>query len=189
MALKRQKSQSIHPLHGGYGGYIETLEKVRRYVDDSKPATREELISWYSENIGRGMKVGIHSLFRSGLLEEDDGRIKRVLLPRGKVHRNRRVVEIINDHVVYILDMLNEARDGATIERLHELGKSKYGLSDGSNINQILKEYVYNVAGRLCGTKANRRRAIAVCRQMEYLRPERRQSGCHRLERKEGLAH
>lgn len=128
--------QSIHPLDGGYGGYIETLEDIRSYIDSEPASTREDLRSWYCKKYGPGnATTGINSLFRSGLLAEDDGHIE-CMFPKGR-SRNRRVVKIINDHVVYVLDMLNEARNGATYEYLHDIGKTKYGLSDRSNINQI----------------------------------------------------
>lgn len=130
------KRKSIHPLDGGYGGYIETLEDIRSYIDSESASKREDLRSWYCKEYGPGNATsGINSLFRSGLLAEDDGHIE-CMFPKGR-SRNRRVVEIINDHIVYFLDMLNEARDGATYEHLHEVGKTKYGLSDRSNINQI----------------------------------------------------
>ena len=128
--------QSIHPLDGGYGGYIETLEDIRSYIDSEPASTREDLRSWYCKKYGPGnATTGINSLFRSGLLAEDDGHIE-CMFPKGR-SRNRRVVEIIHDHVVYVLDMLNEARDGATYEHLHKIGKRKYGLGNKSNINQI----------------------------------------------------
>ena len=130
------KAKSIHPLDGGYSGYIDTLEDIRSYVTGKSALTKEGLKSWYSERYGPGNAIsGINSLFKSGLLAEDGGRIK-CMFPRGN-RRNRRVLEIVNDHVVYVLDMLNETRGGATNEDLHKIGKEQYGLSDSSNINQI----------------------------------------------------
>lgn len=129
------KCQSIHPLDGGYSGYIETLEDIRGYVDSKSALTKEDLKSWYRRKYGPGnADTGINSLFRSGLLAEDDNRIE-CMFPKGR-SRNRRVVEIINDHVVYVLDMLNEARYGATEKKLHELGRSKHGL-ERPDSNQI----------------------------------------------------
>lgn len=135
---KKAKAKSIHPLDRGYCRYIDTLENVRRYVDSKPALTKDGLKSWYSKRYVAGEKTSdayMNSLFRAGLLEEHDGGI-RCTFPKGK-RRDLRIVEIIHDHIVYILDMLNEARDGATAERLHELGKKKHGLSEKSNINQI----------------------------------------------------
>ena len=131
MVTSGRKAKSIHPLDGGYDGYIETLERVRSYVDSKSALTKEGLKSWYSKTYGPGNAVaGINSLFRSGLLAEENGRIK-CSFPKG-LRKNRQVIEIINAHVVYILDMLYEAREGATDEQLHARGK-KYGLTGGSN--------------------------------------------------------
>ena len=47
-------------------------------------------------------------------------------------------METIDDNVVFVLDMLNEARNGASEEELHLLGVREYGLSAKSNQNQIL---------------------------------------------------
>ena len=138
MVDKRDKSKSIQPLDGGYGGYIETLEGVRNYVDSKSTLTRERLKSWYSKKYRTGTKTSdayMNSLFRSGLLREHGGRIE-CTFPDG-MRRYRRIIEIIDGNIVYVLDMLYEAQEGATEERLHKLGKSKYGLSKKSNVNQI----------------------------------------------------
>lgn len=132
----KAKAKSIHPLDGGGNCYIDTLEKVRSYVDSKPTLTKERLKSWYAKTVGgKTSDAYVNSLFRSGLLEERDGRIK-CNFPKGK-RRDRGIIEVIHNHIVYVLDMLNEARDGATEKRLHRLGKRKYGLSDKSNINQI----------------------------------------------------
>ena len=140
MVDKRDKSKSIQPLDGGYDGYIETLEDIRAYVESRSSLTREQLKSWYSKQYRIGATTSdayINSIFRSGLLKERGGRIK-CMFPKGKgKRRDRRVVEIINENIAYVLDMLHEAREGATEEHLHKLGKSKYGLGRRSNINQI----------------------------------------------------
>ncbi len=135
MVTSGRKAKSIHPLNGGYDGYIETLEGIRNYVDSKSALTKKDLKSWYSKKYSPGIAVtGINSLFRSGLLAEENGRIK-CNFPKG-LCKNRQIIEVINAHVVYILDMLYEAREGATDKQLHERGK-KRGLSGGSNIREI----------------------------------------------------
>lgn len=140
MVDKRGKSKSIQPLNGGYDGYIETLERIRAYVDSRSSLTRDQLKSWYSEQYWIGAKTSdayMNSIFRSGLLKESGGRIK-CAFPKGKgKRRDRRIVEIINENIAYVLDMLHKAREGATEEHLHRLGKNKYGLSRKSNIKEI----------------------------------------------------
>lgn len=130
------KRKSIQPLDGGSGTYMRALERVRSYVDKRPALTKDRLKAWYSKRVGeKTSDAYINSLFRSGLLKESGGGIE-CTFPEGR-NRNRRIIEIIDRHIVYILDMLNDARDGATEERLHELGKENHGLSPKSNINQI----------------------------------------------------
>lgn len=132
--------QSIQPLHGGNKGHIKTLEDIRQYVDSTPALTVEDLKSWYSKQYNAPSKVSrpyINSLINSGLLKKyDDGRIECTPLPRGR-NRDRRVVEIINENVVYVLEMLRDARDGKTVEELYELG-TECGLT-GDTTNQIQK--------------------------------------------------
>lgn len=132
------KAQSIQPLHGGNKGHVKTLEDIRQHVDSKPALTVEDLKSWYSNKHRTTMKVSkpyMDSLFSSGLLEIRGGRIK-CTFPEGK-HRDRRVVEIIDENVVYVLEMLRDARDGKTEKQLHRLGK-KCGLT-GDPQNQIQK--------------------------------------------------
>lgn len=132
------KAQSIQPLNGGNKGHIKTLEDIRQHVDSTPALTVDGLKSWYSKQYGAPSTVSrpyISSLFNSGLLETRDGRIK-CAFPEGK-HRDRRVVEIIDENVVYILEMLRDARDGKTAEQLYELGTT-CGLT-GDPTNQIQK--------------------------------------------------
>ncbi len=132
------KAQTIQPLCGGYGHYIETLVVIRGYVEAGQPSTREDIKSWYVQEFNRPVTVAGHyvnSLFRCGLLTKQGDRIK-CAFPISR-NRDRKIIETIDDNVVFILDMLNEARDGASEEELHLLGKRKYGLSPGSNPNQV----------------------------------------------------
>lgn len=124
----------MQPLWGGYGTYIEELERIRRYIDKKPVLTKDDLIAWYFKRTAAA-RAYINALFKYGLLKERDRGIE-CKFPR-RNNRNRRIIEIINDHVVYVLDMLNEARDGATEEQLHEIGKKKYGLSKKSHIKEI----------------------------------------------------
>ena len=54
MVTSGRKAKSIHPLNGGYDGYIETLERVRNYVDSKSALTKKDLKSWYSKSIVLG---------------------------------------------------------------------------------------------------------------------------------------
>ena len=123
------KAQSIQPLHGGNRGHIETLEVIRQHVDSTPALTVEDLKSWYSNQYKTTSKVSkpyIDSLFSSGLLWMRDGRIE-CTFPEGK-HRDRRVIEIIDENVVYVLEMLRDVRDGKKQKQLHKLGR-KCGLT------------------------------------------------------------
>ena len=132
------KALSIQPLHGNLGDYIETLLVIREYVEEEQPSTKKDLKSWYvsefETTIGNAEK-NINSLFKCRLLTEGNDRIE-CAFPRGK-NRDRKIIEIIDDNVVFILDMLNEARDGASGDELHLIGKSKYGLGRSSSKYEI----------------------------------------------------
>ena len=129
------KAKSIQPLNGGNDGHIKTLEVIRKYVDLTPALTVEALKSWYSNQYRTTSNVSkpyIDSLFSSGLLEARGGRIE-CTFPKGK-YRDRRVVEIIHENVVYVLEMLRDARDGKTEKQLHKLGR-KCGLT--GHLNEI----------------------------------------------------
>ena len=132
------KALTIQPLHGGNDGHLKTLEDIREYVDRNWPLTKEDLVSWYSLNVkhGKGNRKGtsltnselyMNSLLKCGLLVETRGGVIECTFPRGK-RRNRRVVEIIDEKIVYFLEMLRDARDGKTEKQLHKLAK-KCGLT------------------------------------------------------------
>ena len=129
------KARSIQPLHGGFGGYIETLVDIRGYVEAERPSTKEELESWYAREFKTPIDNAqryINSLVRCGLLKESDH--IECAFPRRR-DRDRKIIETIDGKVEFILDMLNEARDGASEDELASLAKSKYGLT--SDIRQI----------------------------------------------------
>lgn len=127
------KRRSIQPLDGGASAYMEVLEEIRSFVDSKSTLTKDDLKIWYSKRYGKesdNREKYIQSLFRSGLLQQARGGRIKCTFPQGQ-NRDRKVIEIIDDHILYFLDMLNDARDGATMEHLKDLGKEKYEL--GSN--------------------------------------------------------
>ncbi len=126
------KKKSIQPLSGGYERYIKTLDVILAYVEAEKPSTKEDLKSWYVQEFKTATSLVpgyINSLFRCGLLTKRGDHIK-CAFPRSR-DRDRKIIETIDDNVVFILDMLNEARDGASEDELSSLAKSEYGLSVG----------------------------------------------------------
>lgn len=131
------RARSIHPLDGGYNGYIETLDRIREYVEE-QPRTKEGVKSWYVLTLGTPRSTTdtyINSLFRCGLLNERGGQVS-CTFPRRK-DKALRIVQIIDENVVFVLDMLREASDGASEASLHSVGKRKYGLGAKSYHNQI----------------------------------------------------
>ena len=96
------------------------------------------MVSWYvrefdtPENVARPY---INSLFRCGLLEDGSTHVG-CTFPRRR-NQAQRIIEIIDNNIVFILDMLHSTSGGASEEELHDVGKSKYGLSPRSNVNQI----------------------------------------------------
>ena len=124
-----KKARAIQPLHGGYRGYIKTLVVIREYIEAEQPSTKQDLKSWYARKFDTTAKLAndyINSLFKCGLLKEESDHIE-CAFPRGG-DRNRRIIETIDDKVVYIVEMLNGARDGAGEGELSSLAESKYGL-------------------------------------------------------------
>ena len=138
------KSRSIQPLDGGASAYMERLEEIRSFVNSKSTLTKDDLKFWYSKQHGKGIAPDEHrdkyiqSVFRSGLLQARSGRIN-CTFPRGQ-NRDRKVVRIIDDHILYFLEMLNDARDGATMRRLKELGKTKHDL--GGNEIQRRRDWL-----------------------------------------------
>ena len=132
------RKKSIHPLDGGYSGYLVTLDRVREYIETGRPNAREDVKKWYVRTLSTPKSTTdayIDSLFRCGLLIE---KVEEVACAFPK-KRNKalRIVEIIDANIVFFIDMLFEARDGANAATLHSVGKRKYGLSAKSNVNQI----------------------------------------------------
>ena len=131
--------QSIQPLDGGFDGYIATLDQVREQIEVEQLRTTMDVISWYAptfETTEVNARNYINSLFRCGLLEGDDDAPIECTFPRRR-NKEKRIIEIIDDNILFVLGVLYEARVGATNEDLHEVGKRKYGLSARSNQNQI----------------------------------------------------
>ena len=139
MARGNKRSLSIQPLDGGYGGYIATLDKVRDQIEVAQLRTRADVISSYVRAFHapeRNARNYVNSLFRCGLLKVAGDAPIECTFPRRR-NKAQRVIEIIDDNIVYVLDMLYEACGGASEEDLHEVGKSKYELGPRSNQNQI----------------------------------------------------
>lgn len=132
------KAKSIQPLDGGYDGYIETLDKVRDYVEGEQPRMRDGLVGWYRQEFDAAENAArpyINSLFRCGLLKDGSTHVE-CTFPRRR-NQAQRIIEIIDNNIVFILDMLHSASAGASEEELHDVGKSKHGLGPKSNVNQI----------------------------------------------------
>ena len=124
------KARAIQPLNGGNGGYIKTLVVIREYVEAEQPS-KEDLKSWYVQRFDATVRVAkdyVNSLFNCGLLTEGSDHIE-CAFPRSR-NRDRKIIETIDDNVEFILDMLNEARDGASEKEL-SLRSSKYGRRIG----------------------------------------------------------
>ena len=139
MARGSTRSRTIQPLDGGYGGYIATLDKVRGQIEIEQLRTKVDVISWYARALHTPegtTRNYINSLFRCGLLKDAGDAPIECTFPRRR-NKAQRVIEIIDDNIVYVLDMLYEARVGASDKDLHEVGKSKYQLGARSNVNQI----------------------------------------------------
>ena len=139
MARLDNRFQSIQPLDGGFDGYIATLDQVREQIEVEQLRTTVDVISWYAptfETTEVNARNYINSLFRCGLLKGDDDAPIECMFPRRR-NKEKRIIEIIDDNILFVLGMLYEARVGATNEDLHEVGKRKYGLSARSNQNQI----------------------------------------------------
>lgn len=139
MARSEKRFQSIQPLDGGFDGYIATLDQVREQIEVEQLRTTVDVISWYAptfETTEVNARNYINSLFRCGLLKSDGDAPIECTFPRRR-SKEKRIIEIINDNILFVLDMLYEARVGATNKDLHEVGKRKYGLSARSNQNQI----------------------------------------------------
>jgi len=171
------KAITIQPLHGGNDGHIKQLEDIREHINLEPDLTRDALISWYSLNAkhrngtGKGTtpknsEIYITSLFTSGLLEVRGGRIK-CTFPKRR-NRDRRVIEIIHENVVYILEMLRDARDGKTAEELYELG-TKCGLT-GDPTNQIQKRRGWLQSAQFLEYRKRDRKLYATPRGKELIR-------------------
>ena len=135
------KARSIQPLDGGFDGYVVTLDQIRKHVQDCSSLTRDDLKRWYWQRYGlnRKLKDGhsfdtttdayINSLFKSGLLvERKDGAIGCRRLPRNSEKKNIRVVEIVDGNVVFVLGMLEAAREWTTEDNLLKVAKEKHRL-------------------------------------------------------------
>lgn len=150
------KAPTIQPLHGGNDGHLKTLEDIREHVDAEPALTKEDLVSWYSLNVkhGKGNRKGtsptnselyMNSLFQCGLLVETRGGRIECTFPKGK-HRDRQVIEIIDEKIVYVLEMLRDTLDGKTEKQLHKLAR-KCGLT-GDLTNGIQKRRVWLQSAR-----------------------------------------
>lgn len=138
MATRSNRSMSIQPLGGGYRGYIETLDNMRDSVEIGEIRTKEDLISWYMQEYDTSEGTArpyMNSLFRCGLLKQNNIGIE-CTFPKKK-SKDQRIIEIIDNNIVFVLDMLYEACGGSSYEELHDIGKRKYELSAQSNVNQI----------------------------------------------------
>ena len=170
------KARAIQPLHGGFGGYIETLVDIRGYVEAERPSTKEDLESWYARRFKTPIDNAeryINSLFRCGLLTKESDHIvcafprNRHGAARHRLNRSirdRKIIETIDDNVEFILDMLNEARDGASEDELASLAKSKYGLT--SNVGQIRQRRGWLQSAGMLEKKGKRLYATDAGRQL-----------------------
>lgn len=148
---------AIQPLHGKHDEWIATLVTIRKYVE-SHPVTKDDLKSWYQGAHGSTpdvARVYINSLFASGLLCIRRGLVGATF-PRSR-NRNREIIKIIDENVVFIMDMMNEIRAGIeSHSALLSVGKRKYGLSESTPPGQIERR-----SGWLCSAgmvkRTNRR--------------------------------
>ena len=149
--MPQSKFKSLEALDGGYDRYIATLDRIRRCVLDTPEITKSDLKHWYWQNHskwrahqvagGRALNAGgrfddttdayINALFKCGLLIEDEagGPIHCKGLPRKKADKNRKVVETIDENVVFVVDMLreiSEAKEWITEEQIRRIAGKKY---------------------------------------------------------------
>lgn len=127
----------VQPLDGGYKNYISTLEKICKYVNKTESLSRDKLKNWYwkkhrewqahnrsgdrrprndGDSFDGTTSNYINFLFRCGLLKENGKKIQCTFL-RVK-DKNRKIIEIMNENIYYILDMLEKAKEPTTVDDL-----------------------------------------------------------------------
>ena len=129
------RARTIQPLHGRYTGYIDTFDAICKYIHTNAVLTKEDLESWYETENATTKKTAIkyvNSLVRCGLLAKDGDSIRCRFSPpraRNRKAKNRKIIETIDRHVVFIIDILDEARLGVAKDSLLRIGKTKHRLS------------------------------------------------------------
>ena len=137
----RKRAKSIQPLDGGFDNYIATLDEIRRHVQSHSSLTKDALKRWYSKRYGptREIKAGhsfdtttaayIDSLFRCGLLEQEGGSIGCRELPTREQEKHKKIVQVIDGRVVFILEMLEATREWTTEDDLLQIANEEHRLS------------------------------------------------------------
>ena len=148
-----QRLKSVHPLPGGYDGYLQTLEQILRWAAASGP-DRDDLKTWIRSEFDVAETNALQSrdfLIRSSILRETDGKIAPgVWATRWLDSADRTlVIALLHSRVRFIGEMLVELREPQSIEQLRRVANSRYGMGWSTSAQLIRRRGWLQSAGML----------------------------------------
>ena len=113
--------------------YIKAFEVIYGAVLSVPLDTKGELTKWYTKEHKTDELTAsgyVNTLFNSGLLQEGEKGIECPPYARQRSTFSRKIIETLDRNVVFVVEILEVARDGATQGEIAELGKRTYGVSN-----------------------------------------------------------
>lgn len=112
--------------------YIKAFEIIRDAILSVPLDTKAELTKWYTKEHKTNELTAtgyVNTLFNSGLLQEGEKGINCPPYARQRSTFSRKIIETLDRNVVFVVEILEVARDGATHREIAELGKRTYRMS------------------------------------------------------------
>ena len=134
-----RRAKGTNPLPGGYAGYLDSLRKICRRVEQSI-GSFEELIDWMCGEFGiseTSSRMRLGFLETAGLIYRGDG---VVWLEQRVQHwleggEDDKLIAVIHSRIRFVGEMLEELRKPKSVERLRQIAAG-YGL-DWERLTQI----------------------------------------------------
>ena len=128
------RSKSFDPLPGGYDGYLKSLRRICKIVDDLQPASQElaGLMHQEFEEIQSAFAAKVRESFlrRAGIISLEDGRCHVSEFTRKWLDTGDGGILIAGMHsrVRFVGEMLHELREPLSTQELLSIANSRYGM-------------------------------------------------------------
>ena len=126
-----QRANGASPMPGGYSGYLDSVRKICRRVEEGTTAF-EELVNWMGEEFDiseTSSRMRLRFLETGGLIDVGDGFVRLGERTRGWLEHgeDKMLIAVLHSRVRFVGEMLKELQEPKSAEQLRKLA-ADYGL-------------------------------------------------------------